>query len=113
VARAFAVPLHAHVAPCAEGFLPATASLAAITPQSMVVSAIKGAEDGRGAILRFYNESREPGTAHIQLLLPVVRVTHVDLAERDGAVLFAGEPRTAFTVEAGPATIVSLRLEWG
>jgi alpha-mannosidase len=111
-ARSFAAPLLSHVGPVLGGRLPHTASFVAITPAALVLSALKGAEDGRGTILRFYNDGSQTQIAGIALLLPVRRVTLVDLAERDGVVLFEGEPRTQFTLEAPAARIVSLRLEW-
>ena len=111
-ARGFAVDLLAHAAPCMEGELPASGSLAEVGPASMVLSAFKGAEDGRGAILRLYNDSEEAGTAHVTLAVGVARATLTSLAEQDGDVLFCnGEPRRTFSVEVRAAGIVSVRLE--
>lgn len=111
-ARGFAVDLLAHAAPCMEGDLPASGSLAEVGPASMVLSALKGAEDGRGAILRLYNDSEEAGTAHVTLAVGVARATLTSLAEQDGDVLFGdGEPRRTFSVAVRAAGIVSIRLE--
>ena len=110
-ARGFAVDLLAHAAPCAEGALPASGSLAAVGPAQMVLSAFKGAEDGRGVILRLYNDSEDAGTAQIALATAVGRATLTSLAELDGAALFDGEPRREFALEVPAAGIVSVRLE--
>jgi len=110
-ARGFAVDLLAHAAPCAEGELPAAGSLAEVGPAQMVLSALKGAEDGRGVILRLYNDSEEAGTARVALAMAVRRATLTSLAELDGAALFDGEPRREFSVEVQAAGIVSVRLE--
>jgi alpha-mannosidase len=111
-ARAFAVPPLSQVGPVLRGHLPRSASLVSIIPASVVLSALKGAEDGRGVIVRLYNDTDQAQTATIQVLLPVGRVTMVNLAEHEGTVLHAGEPRTQFAVEVPGARIISLRLEW-
>lgn len=111
-AGAFAVSLRPHVAPCREGTLPAAASLIAVTPAAVMLSTLKAAEDGRGAILRLYNTENRPHTATISSLIPVATATMVTLGERDEALLFEGEARTAFDAPLAAAHIVSIRLEW-
>jgi alpha-mannosidase len=111
-ARAFAVPPRVSVGPCAEGTLPATAALVGARPPAIVVSALKGAEDGRGAICRVYNDDTIAHEAELFWCLPVQRATRVNLAETDEAVLFEGEQRDGIRVEVPAGRIVSLRLEW-
>jgi alpha-mannosidase len=112
VARAFAVPLRTHLGPCAEGLLLATDALVGVRPAAVVLSAFKGAEDGRGAILRVYNDDDVAHTAQLSWCLPVRRATLVNLAETDGVVLFDGEARDGFDVEVPAAGSISMRLEW-
>jgi mannosylglycerate hydrolase len=111
-ARAFSVPLRVSVGPCAEGGLPATAPLVGARPAAIVVSALKGAEDGRGSILRVYNDDVVAHDAELFWCLPVYRATRVDLAETDQAVLFEGEQRDSVSMEIPAGGIASLRLEW-
>jgi alpha-mannosidase len=111
-AEAFAVGLCATTATCCEGFLPPAASLCTVTPAAVVLSALKEAEDGSGAVLRAYNQASQPQLATIRLLLPVSRVTTVSLAEQDGPVLFDGAHRTEFSLTVPAHGIVSLRLRW-
>jgi alpha-mannosidase len=111
-ARAFASDLSVHVGTCTQGRFPATASLVDISAQALVLSTLKPAEDGRGAILRLYNDDERPHTGTISLLIPVSQATIVTLGEQDGQVLFAGEPRTRFSIEVQPAQVVSIRLTW-
>ncbi|HWE62038.1 MAG TPA: glycoside hydrolase family 38 C-terminal domain-containing protein [Chloroflexota bacterium] len=111
-ARAFAVDLCALLAPCAEGWLPPAASLVQIDPPAVVISALKGAEDGRGAILRIYNHEPCPHAASVRLLFPATRATIVDLAEQDRTALDMSAPFSDFTVTIPAHGIVSVRLEW-
>jgi alpha-mannosidase len=111
-ARAFAVPLRVSVGACAEGGLPATAALVGTRPAAIIVSALKGAEDGRGSIFRVYNDDVVAHDAELFWCLAVRRATRVDLAETDQAVLFEGEQRDSVSVEVPAGGIVSLRLEW-
>jgi len=111
-ARALAVPLRFNVGPCAEGMLPATGALVTARPATIVLSAFKGAEDGRGAILRVYNDDVVSHTAQLSWCLPVRRATLVDLAETDGANLFDDEARDGVDIEVPADGIVSIRLEW-
>ena len=98
--------------PRRQGTLPATGFLVGAQPAAIVISAFKGAEDGRGSILRVYNDDTVVHTAQLSWCLPVRRAMLVDLAETDGAVLFDGKPRAGYDVEVPAAGIVSIRLEW-
>jgi alpha-mannosidase len=111
-ARAFTVPLRTHTGPCAEGVLPPTAALVEARPPAIVISALKGAEDGRGAILRVYNDDTVAHSAELAWLIPVVRVTRVDLAETDLEVLWSKAECKGLNVEVPAGGILSLRLEW-
>jgi alpha-mannosidase len=111
-AQAFAVSLCATTAPCTEGFLPETASLIEVAPAAVTISALKDAEDGRGAILRMYNQDAREHIAHLQLLLPVARAVLVNLAEQDGEVIFEGTTRTEFAIAVRGHGITTVRVEW-
>lgn len=111
-AQAFGVDLCATTTPCREGNLPPAAALVEVMPTDVVISALKEAEDGRGAILRLVNQGDQERTAHVHLLMPVARATLVDLAEHNGDVVYAGSAQSKFSVQAHAHGIVSVRLEW-
>ena len=93
-ARAFASPLVAIAVPCGpaaesgpadEGSLPPSGSLLRVGPAQVGVSALKGADDGRGVIVRLCNLSPIPATARLDagLLTPRIGLVRaVTLAER-------------------------------
>jgi alpha-mannosidase len=67
----------------------------------VVFSALKGAEDGNGLIMRVFNPGPEAATARV--LGPVI-VERVRMDESDGA------PEPGGVVEVGPGAIVTLRM---
>jgi alpha-mannosidase len=101
-----------------EGELPPTGCFLRVTPQSVAVSALKGAEDGRGLILRLCNLADGAVEARVELglvLAALRRVTRTSLAEDEEgtplAVQDGADGGTAFSVALGPWAIVTLRLE--
>ncbi|HVC78886.1 MAG TPA: glycoside hydrolase family 38 C-terminal domain-containing protein [Chloroflexota bacterium] len=112
IARAFATELHAHIAPCAEGELPGSAAIVRVSPDTVVLSTLKGAENGDGAILRLYNESNQAETARVALLVPARSAELTDLDERPGGALWEGPPRAELSLPIPARGIVSARLRW-
>jgi alpha-mannosidase len=113
IAHAFSSELHAHITPCAEGALPPSASIVEVSPNSVVISTLKGAENGDGAILRLYNEGDQEETARVALLVPARSVELTDLDERPGGDrLWEGPPRAEFSLTIPARGIVSARLRW-
>ncbi|HVA91244.1 MAG TPA: glycoside hydrolase family 38 C-terminal domain-containing protein [Chloroflexota bacterium] len=112
LARAFSLDLHTHIAPCVEGGLPPSASLVQVSPDMVILSAVKGAENGDGAIARFYNESDQEQEARVELLFPAHSAELSDLDERPGKPLWAGEPRREFVIAAPPRGVISVRIRW-
>jgi mannosylglycerate hydrolase len=90
-AHRFARPLRAAVS-SGQGVLPATASLVEVKPADLVVSAIKGAEDGKGLLVRLYNTGDRAVRGRVRLREPHEQVELVDLNE---------ESLAAATVEDG------------
>lgn len=82
-AHAFNAPLRAVATPAHEGALPAAASFVEVEPASMVLSAVKKAEDGKGLIVRVWHADDEAGEAAIRLFKTPSRVMRCNLAERD------------------------------
>ena len=110
--RAAQVPLCAHVATCGEGPLPSSASLVRVEPASVLHSALKGAEDGRGAIIRVYNEEEQAADATITLAFPLASARLTSLAEQDGAELPLEGTGKTLRVAVPARGIVSVRLAW-
>ena len=112
IAHAFTTELHAHIGPCAEGELPPSASIVRVHPDTVVLSTLKGAENGDGAILRLYNESDREETARVSLLVSARSVELTDLDERPGNSLWEGPARAEFSLTIPARGIVSARMRW-
>jgi alpha-mannosidase len=78
----------------------------------VVISTLKGAENGDGAILRLYNEGDQEETARVALLIPAHSVEITDLDERPGQLIWEGEPRAEFSLTIPAHGIVSARVRW-
>jgi mannosylglycerate hydrolase len=81
-AYAFNAPMRAVVADPHNGPLPAALSFAEMNPASVVLSAIKLAEEGDGLIVRAWNVAPVPVEARVRLNLPFSRAFLTDLNER-------------------------------
>jgi alpha-mannosidase len=109
----------AEPASMAAGRLPASGAFLRVTPACVSVSALKGAEDGRGLILRLCNLSASAVEARVEwgLLAAVLRrVTRTSLAEVDEDALpvqHTPDGGTALELGLRPWEIASLRLERG
>ncbi len=104
------LPLRALAAEPSEGALPASASFLSLDAPDVVVSAIKGAEDGRGLVARLYNPTDRPASGLLRLLRPVTAVERLDLEERTLETLHSGAETHELALELGPHKIETLRL---
>jgi alpha-mannosidase len=93
-----------------EGELPPELSFLRLSPDNLVFSALKKAEDSDAVILRFYETCGEMTEAEVRLFQAIKRVTQVDLLEREEQEL----PVDGNTckLEVKPFEIVSLKLEF-
>jgi mannosylglycerate hydrolase len=82
-AHRFLLPLRAVRTSRGDGTLPESGSLIEIEPPEVILSALKLAEDGDGAIARVYNIASEPVEARARLLLRFERVERVDFNEEN------------------------------
>jgi len=93
-----------------QGDLPGELSFLQLSPDNLVLSALKKAEDSEGVILRFYETKGEPTSGEVRLFRRIKRLTRVDLLEQEEAELAAD--RDIIRLEVKPFEIVSLKLEF-
>jgi alpha-mannosidase len=82
-AYAFNAPLRAVDTPAHDGTLSSSGSMVEVSPRSLVVSAVKEAEDGSGLIVRFWNSSLKPCEAVVKCWAVPSRAALCNLAERE------------------------------
>ena len=92
-----------------NGELPAQFSFIDISPNNLILSALKKAEDSDDAILRFFETKGEPTLARIEVFRDLKRVTVVDLLEREDKEISFN--KRGFTMQVNPFEIVTLKLE--
>jgi alpha-mannosidase len=93
-----------------SGDLPPEFSFLEISPNNLILSALKKAEDSDGVILRFFETRGEPTEAKVKVFREIKRVTLVDLLEREEKELpFTGH---SLVLDVKPFEIVSLKLEF-
>ncbi|MFQ5812950.1 MAG: alpha-mannosidase [Anaerolineae bacterium] len=106
-AYAFNAPMRAVVAEPHDGPLPAAMSFIEVSPTSVIISAIKLAEEGDGLIVRVWNVAPASVEARLALNLPFSRAFLTDLNERsseeldpdaDNVVRLSLRPRQVKTV---------------
>ena len=106
-AHGFARPLSAVRSRGGSGSLPASASLLEIEPPSLVLSALKTAEDGDGVVARVYNTADAPVKGSLRLLAPQAGAETVDLNEEpQGPVETDGD---RVVLSARPNQILSVK----
>jgi len=110
-AYAFNAPLRAAVTSAHTGALPAGGSFVQIEPASLVVSAIKKAEQGNGLIVRFWNTGVEPCDTAVKLWKRPTRAARCNLGERTLEAL-AIEADGTVRVSTRGREIVTLRTEF-
>ena len=81
-----------------------------ISPNNLILSALKKAEDSDEVILRFFETKGETTEAKVELFREIKRLTLVDLLEREEKELpFTGN---RFGLEVKPFEIVTLKLKF-
>jgi alpha-mannosidase len=93
--------------------LPLKRSFLRIYPESVVLSALKRAEDGDGVILRFYETKGEETNVEITLFREPKAVNAVNLLEEEDEVVIKELKREGERIELkmGPFEIVTLKVE--
>ena len=93
-----------------SGELPSEFSFIKISPNSLILSALKKAEDSDEVILRFFETQGETTLAKVEVFREIKRVTLVDLLEReDHEIPFTNRE---FTLQVNPFEIVTLKLRF-
>lgn len=108
MAHAFAHPPLVFATNGHDGPLDGTAPLVAVTPLSVIPSALHRSDAGGAPIMRFYNSSNARTTAHISAPRAGLEAERTDLMER--AVGEAVRLGDGWTVTMKPWEIASLRL---
>jgi alpha-mannosidase len=106
-AHNFARPMRAIRTSRGRGELPPEASLIEIEPATVILSALKVAEDDGSTIVRVYNIANEPVEARIRLRLPYAEVERVDLNEENRVQW--GAHKHVIPVKLKPNEIATLR----
>ncbi len=94
----------------AKGDLPQEYSFLKLSPNNLILSALKKAEDSDEVILRFFETKGEATEAKVELFRAIKRLTLVDLLEREEREL--PFERNRFGFEVKPFEIVTLKLEF-
>ena len=81
-----------------------------VAPDSLVISAVKEAEKGRGLIVRFWNASADVCKGTVKLWKPSARVARCNLGEREIAPLET-DAEGAIHVSARGREIVTLLVD--
>ncbi len=93
-----------------NGDLPPEFSFLKLSPNNLILSALKKAEDSDEVILRFFETKGETTEAEVELFREIKRLTLVDLLEREERELpFEGN---GFRLEVKPFEIVTLKLKF-
>ncbi len=91
-----------------SGELPSEFCFIEISPNNLILSALKKAEDSDEAILRFFETKGEATLARVEVFREIKRVALVDLLEReDKEIPFTGRE---FILQVNPFEIVTLKL---
>ena len=91
-----------------KGDLPPEYSFIKLSPDNLVLSALKKAEDSDEVILRFFETKGDAAEAEIELFRAIKRLTLVDLLEREEHEL--PFDRNKFRLKVEPFEIVTLKL---
>ncbi|MFC1987286.1 alpha-mannosidase [Chloroflexota bacterium] len=108
-AREYIYPLVSITAD-SKGDLPAESSFLQLSPDNLILSALKKAEDSDEVILRFYETKGEKTPAEVKLFREIKRLTRVDLLEREEDELPVDG--NSFNLEVKPFEIVSLKIKF-
>jgi Alpha-mannosidase len=92
-----------------KGNLPVEYSFLKVSPDNIILSALKKAEDSEEVILRFFETKGETTMAELELFRPIKRAGVADLLEREMCELKADGNK--LRLEVKPFEIVTLKLE--
>jgi len=81
-----------------------------ISPNNLILSALKKAEDSDEVILRFFETKGEATEARVDVFREIKRLTLVDLLEREEREL--PFTRFGFVLDVKPFEIVTLKLKF-
>lgn len=110
-AERFNVPVSTwQFAPSQEGDMPVSGTLYSLSPDCLVLSALKKAEDRETIVARFFNPTAGTVEGRLEVGFPLVGAHLVNLNERRLSDLPIADGN-AVTVEAGPCKIVTVELE--
>ena len=83
-----------------EGTLPARGSYLQLSGESLLLSAIKQAETGRGWVVRLYNAAERPVQGSLSAIRPIARAFAANLNEEPAQSLPCTDGTVTFTAEA-------------
>ncbi len=93
-----------------NGDLPAEFSFIELSPNNLILSALKRDEDSDDVILRFFETKGEASLARVEVFREIKTVARVDLLEReDVEIPFT---RRGFTLQVNPFEIITLKLKF-
>jgi alpha-mannosidase len=95
----------------AEGDLPSELSFLSISPDNIILSALKKAEDSDEVVLRLFETTGEATQAEIKFFQKIKRATFANLLEEEEQELTVDGNK--LTLEVKPFEIVTLKLEFG
>jgi mannosylglycerate hydrolase len=105
-ALSFDIPLEGILSDIHKGQLPSRASFLSVKPETLIVTALKKAEDSDNLVLRFYNPSSSRHAYKLSSILPLSGYFPLNLEEkRVGEFKILSEEGTI-----GPGTIMTLEL---
>ncbi len=90
--------------------LPFETSLLSVDASALQIAALKGAEDGAGAVVRVYNPTDEVIATTMRAAVPLSRVETLTLDERPIDIIHAGAGVSEIAVRIKPRAIQTLRL---
>ena len=112
--QSYRTPALVTAAKVQEGDLAPSGSLLLVSPETFAVSAVKVADREEALIVRAFNLARQPVKGTLWSHKPVKRATLTDLYERELLCneLPLSEDGHTIQLEAGPAKIVTVKLEF-
>ena len=108
-AAAYNVPARAVMTGRGKGTLPLEFALLSVDNPQVLVTAVKGAEDGSGTIVRFFNPTESTQQVTLSVGIDLHDAARCRMDEADVEPLAVQASRSV-TVTAGPKKIVTLRL---
>ena len=105
--RARPIPIQAN----AQGRLPPQFSFLEISPDNVILSALKKADEGDGAILRFFETTGDITKARIKLFRKIKRAVLTNMLEEEEQNLSIQDSKE-MTIEMQPFEIVTVKLEF-